>query len=339
MAETNLFPYVRSNIMRTIQLLTTSFCVVALAAACGDADETSTASTTQSSSSGMGGASSSSTAMGGASSSSTAMGGASSSNTGGGPVMVDCTAGADNLLISEVGIASTQHEFLEIWNPGTDDVKLDGYYVSDNSTYHGLATGAPWEPIESVKGSDFLAHFPAGAVIKAGAYITIAAGTGFETGLMTCPDYALGGQALMCNNQAVPAMVAPPNGSVGSQLGGMFSNSGEMAILFCWDGVSNTVKDVDYVHWNDPDKSQVLVDKSGVAGYQPDTAKENQKYLESLSFKMNEAGGIERCGTGEASETATGGNGIAGHDETSEDTSQSFQEFSTATPGAMNDCK
>ena len=194
--------------MRTTQLLTTAFCVAAVTAACGDADETSTDA---SSSSGMGGASSSSTAMGGASSSSTAMGGASSSSTGGGPAMVDCTAGADHLLISEVGIASAQHEYLEIWNPGTEDVTLDGYYVSDNSTYHGLATGAAWEPIESVKGSDFLAHFPAGSVIKAGAYITIAAGTDFENGLMTCPDYALGGQALMCNNQVVPSMGAPPN--------------------------------------------------------------------------------------------------------------------------------
>ena len=253
--------------------------------------------------------------------------------------MADCMAGADHLVISEVGIAGKPHEFIEVHNPSAQDVSLDGYYISDNSRYFGIAAKAPWEPVESVKGSDFLAHFPPGSVIKAGAYLTIAAGTSFEGSFSTCPDFALGGQALMCNGQQVAPMVAPSGGSVGSQPGGMFSNSGEMAILFCWDGQSGQVKDVDYVRWNNPDKPQVIVDKSSVQGYLPDTPKSEQRYVENLSFAEGKAGGIARCGANETGEKETGGNGIAGHDETSEDTSQSFKAFTTATPGAANDCK
>jgi hypothetical protein len=327
--------------LRTRTLFPIFACAIVTAAcAAGDNDDTSastsTASTSTGATGGMGGSSSAS-GMGGSSSAS-GMGG-SSSATGGAAPVIDCTAGDKHLLVSEVGIASGAHEFVEIHNPGSTAVSLDGYYISDNSTYFGIAKGSPWQPTESVKGSDFLAAFPVGTEIAAGAYITIAAGTDFEGSYGSCPDFILGGSSIMCQNQAVPAMVAPTNGSVGSQLGGMFSNSGEMVVMFCWDGKAKTVKDVDYVHWNDPDKAQVIVDKTSDEDYENDTPKASQKHLDGIKFTSDQAGGIERCSLDETGEITSNGNGISGHDETSEDTSQTFKAITTATPGAANDCK
>jgi hypothetical protein len=46
---------------------------------------------------------------------------------------------------------------------------------------------------------------------------------------------------------------------------------------------------------------------------------------------------IERCGV-EAGETTMGGNGITGHDETSENFALSFVVQAMPTPGAVNGC-
>ena len=46
---------------------------------------------------------------------------------------------------------------------------------------------------------------------------------------------------------------------------------------------------------------------------------------------------IERCAM-ETGEKTTGGNGITGHDETSEDMSASFKSAATPSPGTKNSC-
>jgi len=45
---------------------------------------------------------------------------------------------------------------------------------------------------------------------------------------------------------------------------------------------------------------------------------------------------VVRCDATESTETATGGNGFASHDETSESSSMAFFVSATPTPGAAN---
>ena len=47
---------------------------------------------------------------------------------------------------------------------------------------------------------------------------------------------------------------------------------------------------------------------------------------------------IGRCDTTEDAEAMANGNGLLGHDETSEDWSVSFQIFTTPSPGTVNSC-
>src|SRR5690606_6484735 len=150
----------------------------------------------------------------------------------------------DHLLISEVVTLPDEGEYIEIFNPGTAAVDLSNHYLSDNGVYHTFTSG-PWSPTMT-NNTDFLARFPFGTMIAPGQRLVINAGTDFQAAHNNaCPDLTLA-NASMCNGSPVPSMVAPPNGTIGGDLGLMLSNSREMLILFCWDGQSNTVVDIDY---------------------------------------------------------------------------------------------
>jgi len=108
-----------------------------------------------------------------------------------------------------------------------------------------------------------------------------------------------------------------------------------MLILFTWDGnTANVLKDVDYVTWGVMFENGTRVDKTGVAGYQPDTAPAMQNPAPAPPNGQS----IERCSTMESGEKASGGNGISGHDETSEALGMSFTVQAMPTPGAKNAC-
>lgn len=236
-------------------------------------------------------------------------------------------------MISEVGTQPAGGEFIEIYNPTAAAVDLTNYYLSDNATYYAIAAGTPFNPPLATAGTDFLAQFPAGTMLAPGAAIAIATGAGFETTFNKCPDFILAATALTCTGGTAPAMIAPANGGIGDQAGSLLSNSREMVILFAWDGASATVKDVDYVTWGTAFDAETRVDKSSVSGYQADTPAANQK---AAAAPTNGAS-IERC-TLETGETTTGGNGITGHDETSEPLDTTFVIQAAPTPGVKNAC-
>ena len=295
----------------------------------GTTDATSTtgatggASSTASSSTGAGGGSASSTAAtSGATTSS-----ATSSGAGG------MGATADHLLISEVSVSPVGGEFIEIWNPTSAAVPLDNYYLSDNSTYFELAQGKPWMPITNNAGTDFLARFPAGATIAADAVIVIAFKAAFSTQYPgKCPNFLVATDPVMCGGKTVPTMLATEASSITATSG--LSDAREMAVLFAWSGVANTpVKDVDYVTWGAMFEAGTRIDKTAVAGYKPDTAPGTQ--IGAVAPPPLQS--IERCGI-ETGEKLTGGNGITGHDESSEDFGKSFVLQTTPTPGVKNSC-
>jgi hypothetical protein len=256
-------------------------------------------------------------------------GGSGGSEGGGGSVPDPCESDTVQLLISEVAVQPETHEFIEVWNPSSTAVDLSNYYLSDNSAYHTLTAG-PWTP-QQTPNTDFLVQFPAGTIIGANEVLVVELGTDFETAFAGCPDFTVR-SGVTCNGSAVPQMVVPANGSLGAP-GSLLSNEGEMAILFCWGG-SSRVFDVDYVSWDADADPNTHVDKSGVAGYANDTPMATQ--ADALApFSQNSIG---RCDATEPGETLTGGNGLLGHDETSEDFAASFQVFTAPSPGAVNTC-
>jgi hypothetical protein len=187
------------------------------------------------------------------------------------------------------------------------------------------------------EGTDFLAQFPAGTTIPADGVIVVSVADGFEGDWGHCPDFVMNstGTPADCGGGTVPAMSVPaPNGSVGENLGRLLSNAREMVVLFTWAGdSSDLVRDVDYVTWGSEFDDDSRVDKTGVGTYQPDTARASQNAAPTHANGQT----IARCAM-ETGETTTGGNGIGGHDETSEQLGTSFTAESSPSPGAINPC-
>jgi hypothetical protein len=239
------------------------------------------------------------------------------------------------VVISEITSGPATAEFIEIYNPTASAVDLTHYYLSDNAVYHGIAAGTAWSPPTANPGTDFLVQFPAGTMIGPGAALAIAANKTFESHYNRCPDLILDTVAYTCLNGTAKAMLVPTNGGLDpTKQGTLLSDTREMVILFQWDGAAATVKDVDYVTWGATfDAGATRVDKTGVAGYQPDTAAATQK----AALAPGSGQSIERCSL-EAGEKHAGGNGLTGHDETSEPLDATFVIQAAPTPGVKNAC-
>jgi hypothetical protein len=79
-----------------------------------------------------------------------------------------------------------------------------------------------------------------------------------------------------------------------------------------------------------------MVDKTGVVAGASSYVADTPATAQHAVAAPGEAGSIHRCVYGESRETAAQGNGIAGHDETSEDVAASFRLGTNAaerTPG------
>ncbi len=253
-------------------------------------------------------------------------------------------AAADHLLISEIVVTPTGGEFVEIFNPTGVTVDLSDVYLTDatytpgGAFYYNIVTGNPAAAGGGGFG-DFHARFPAGSSIAADEYQTVAmAGSdAFFTAYGLQPTYELyedGGSpdAVFDMREALP-------GTINNQ--GGLSNAGEVVVLYHWDGVSDLVGDLDYVLWGDKNEA---VDKTGVAidgpdpdttptGYLADTAMASQ----DVTAPGGHANGnsFTRTDPTEGGETATGGNGLTGHDETSENLSATFAEQAVTPNGGL----
>lgn len=275
--------------------------------------------------------------------------------TGGGQAYDPCpNIGADHLLISEVsshgpagaggGSEGGNYEFIEIWNPTSQAVTLDNYYLSDNNVYYRIAYGEPFTPQVSRPNTDFLVQFPAGTTIGANDVLVIQAGPDFEAAWPSadCPDFALGMDTEpSCGSGSVPLMDEPTNGDRGLDPGYMLSNTREMVVLFCWDGTSTIVKDVDYLPWGDTDETPSRVNKTGQPGYLDDTPIADQE--DAPRYYTGGGGGpigesLGRCNDTETGEATQDGNGPDGHDETSEAFATTISVNTTGSPGVVNTC-
>jgi MYXO-CTERM domain-containing protein len=251
------------------------------------------------------------------------------------------SANAGHLLITEVGydVASNPEdsEWVEIFNPTDVDVVLnDGtaaYYLSDDED-------AYWNVVNGVvanSGSDWALTFPVGAVLPARSFVVVVKDDAawfaefFPAGRAAFLDVPGNPQVFEFQSDAdsTPDMISVGTGNAMS-----LTNGGEDIVLFRWDGVSDLVQDVDHVCWI---TTGALIDKSGVTIDGPDADTAASAYLvdAGTAFAAPDSPGgstIQRVHALETGEITGGGNGITGHDESSEDWSSSFV-VANPTPG------
>ena len=247
---------------------------------------------------------------------------------------------ATDVLLSEIVVTPTGGEFVEIYNPTAASIDLSDVYLTDatfvggGTFYYNIVTGT------NAGGGgfgDFHARFPDGASIAAGEFQTVAlAGSDvFFAEYGIDPTYELyedGGSAdgIADMREALP-------GSINGQ--GGLTNSGEVVILYEWDGESDLVQDIDYVVWGDKAEA---VDKNGVGIDGPDADGDLSFYpaetpiaLQDVVAPGSHAVGqsFQRIDFTEGAEAQSGGSGVAGDDETSEDLSATWAQ-AVSTPGA-----
>lgn len=225
------------------------------------------------------------------------------------------------VLISEVRVSPSAAEFFELHNPGGSPVDLSWVYVADYPAYHQITTGGG-----APTSADFRLRFPAGTEIAPGGYVTVSleSAAHFDSEYGLTPDFDLNESI-----QAAPAMEGEYTGSAS------LSNATEMLVVFYWDGASDLVTDLDYIAWGSTTQH---MDKTGVVAGSSTYADETPPASQDTP-KSPEDGALSRCLIGEGAEATSGGNGVGGDDETSEDFSETFQLLFPPTPGSMNICQ
>ena len=214
----------------------------------------------------------------------------------------------DHVIFTEVVLTPSDGEYVEISNPTESAVDLTNYYLTDGTDisssklYYNL-------PVEdnywSGSSTDFICRFPNGYTLAPGAAIKISLrdNSAYESVYGQTPDISLDDDMLS---------VSEDSDTKGNPGAPKLHNSSETLILFYWDGSSEIVKDVDYLIWGD---NSFAIDKSGVDGYLSDTPTSSQSLMpvHATNEKL-----VRLDKSSEGGEAQANGNGITGHDETSE---------------------
>jgi hypothetical protein len=177
--------------------------------------------------------------------------------------------------------------------------------------------------------ADFVARFPSGATLAGHAVATIALSTSaaFMSQYGAAPTFAIGdGDLTILAGAGAPSL----------------TNEGEVVVLFTWDGQSDLVSDADIVIAGRPTAANALMAKSGASQDGPDADTTPSAYRsDAMTIKQQAAApaaglSTKRIALEAGHETQAGGNGIAGDDETSEDTSVTWDlGDAVPTPGSV----
>lgn len=238
-----------------------------------------------------------------------------------------------HLLVTEVGYDTVDEtaptaEFVEILNPDPASVSLANLWlVGDEDAYPYLVNGS----VSPISLNNFIYRFPAITMAPGEIVVVCQDSDAFlaeHFPINGLADFLAlpGHQTLIEVTQDGTADGVPNMIDWGSNPAGTLSmaNNGECVGLVSWDGTSDLVKDHDWVCWLTttfiPNKD---VDYPlGIDGPDPN--------LETTFFADDRGTGlpapdspqgfsIHRTSIVEKNELATGGNGVSGHDETSED--------------------
>lgn len=231
----------------------------------------------------------------------------------------------DGLLIRQVYLERDTPGFIELVNTTDAVMTLQGVHLATTPDF-GLLPSADGPALVDgqviVKLPDGL-QVPPGEVavqLSAGSFVE-AYGFAPELSLPTSDEGA----------QAVEVVAGDPEG------GALASFGGGVVALFVWDGQSDLVQDLDVVIWGEG----VNVDRSGVAVDGPDDGDEASIYADDTApgdqrpADAIEPGNALLRGAGEVDEATEGGNGIGGHDETSEDMASAFSQGAPAPVAAV----
>jgi predicted extracellular nuclease len=228
----------------------------------------------------------------------------------------------NHLLISELQVSPDPEEFIEIFNPNPFFIVLDSVYIADYNTYYNMVNGN-----FTTDPGDFLVKFPNGTTIDSAGVLVIATDGSTFSGHA---DFELK------SNSAVPDMVPLYLGT------SVALSNREMVILFFWNGESDLVADLDYAMWGD--NTANFIDKSGISIDGPDADSNTSTYLDDTpvadqqQFPVAPLSGksMARIAVSENGEIFLGGNGLFGHNETSEPINQNFAQLDVPTPGATD---
>jgi len=226
---------------------------------------------------------------------------------------------ADHIIFTQITITSDEAEVIAIHNPTDDSINLSNYYLSDAQSsgkhYYNLPTGSDYW---SGYSSDFIARFP-DINIGSGETITISIKdvTTFNSYYSYDPDYTL-----------TDDMLDAIDGENTIGLSANLADNYESLILFYWDGASSIVQDVDYFYWGNTQALDLYgIDKTGILTYLDDTPFNIQAghTLEAhdLDYSYVRKSTIENGESGPSNNIT--GNGITGHDETSEIFNESWE--------------
>ena len=253
-------------------------------------------------------------------------------------VVLACASPAaadDHLLLSELQFGPETSEFIEIVNATDQVVALDDYYLSDEQDYAKTPGWFGGSPLPEIGVADFIVRFPAGASLAPGEVVIIAMqGAGFFNAFGFRADFEV-----RSTDALTPNMLHVGGGGGAPTL----SDFGECMILFHWDGASDLVSDVDLLRWGQPTSANDLSSKTGLQVDGPDRGNDASTYLPD-AFTMPTADeppagqSLKRISAEGANETASGGNGLTGHDETTENIllTWDFGSFTAPNPGVAN---
>jgi hypothetical protein len=240
------------------------------------------------------------------------------------------TAGA-HLLVTEVGYdpvdeTSPTAEFVEILNPDPVGVPLASVWLAgDEDAYPYLVNG----PVASISSGNFIYRFP-DVTLGPGEVAVIC-----QDSDAFLAEYVPGGLAGFLAQPGTPKLFEVTQDGSGDGVPDMvpwgsnptgtlsMANNGECVGLVTWDGTSDRVADLDWVCWLTttfiPNKD---VDYPlGIDG--PDADHEVSFFAEDRANGVPapdapQGFSIHRTSLAEPGEVTTGGNGVTGHDETSE---------------------
>ena len=215
---------------------------------------------------------------------------------------------ADHLIFNRICIAPDEGQTIEIYNPTDDVIDLSNYYLSDSDKYYNWAHGNS----SITNPRDFIIQFNQNTEIEpqGSIYITTQSNDVFFTYYGYYPDISL-----------------IDTDFANAEIGGSaeLSASQEMLALFYWDQVSNIIQDVDYFLWG---ASNTAVYKTTDEGYPySDTTIDQQHFIRNYgqpNLGIGPDSVYVRNSIDETGEIQNEGNGITGHDETSENFSLSW---------------
>lgn len=253
------------------------------------------------------------------------------------------TPSALHLLLTEVKTNPVTSEFIEIYNPTCEPVDLSTYYLADDARYGLLPSWGDAPP--QLGHLDAVLKFPDGATLAPGAAAVVARSEpGFTTAYGGAPDFAV------LSPTVAQGMVFIAHGDTRNV---DLRNAGEAVTLFRWDGVGDLVADGDVVVAGDlPGDGDQVVSKQTIApegvdgpdgddvatAYRADAATIPAALRRDAGITAS-SGAYQRIALEDGFEIELGGNGVGGHDETSEDTLMTWEQEtgSVPTPGEVPD--